>query len=172
LTHLVYLALGSNIGDRLANLLTAAAALPPEVVVRRASTVYETAPWGVLDQPDFLNQVLEVETQLTPVELLAHIKQVEAMLGRAQTVRYGPRRIDLDILFYEDQVIDVQGLVVPHPRLHERTFVLVPLADLAPDFRHPQIGKTVREMLAELDAADVKPFWQPAPAAQTAQNES
>jgi 2-amino-4-hydroxy-6-hydroxymethyldihydropteridine diphosphokinase len=130
--------------------------------VRRASSVYETKPWGVLDQPDFLNQALEVETELTPAELLAHMKSVEAMLGRQQTIRYGPRRIDLDILFYEDQAIDLSGLQVPHPRLQERTFVLVPLADLVPDLRHPQSGKTVREMLAELDAGGVKPFDEPA----------
>jgi 2-amino-4-hydroxy-6-hydroxymethyldihydropteridine diphosphokinase len=162
LTHIAYLALGSNIGDRLQNLRTATAALPPQVIVRRASTIYETAPWGVLDQPDFLNQALEVETQLAPDELLAHLKEIEAILGREQTIRYGPRRIDLDILFYDDLVLDKAGLQVPHPRLHERTFVLVPLADLAPDLRHPQTGQTVQEMLAQLDAADVKPFYHPA----------
>jgi 2-amino-4-hydroxy-6-hydroxymethyldihydropteridine diphosphokinase len=162
LTHIAYLALGSNIGDRLQNLRTATAALPPQVIVRRASTIYETAPWGVLDQPDFLNQALEVETQLAPDELLAHLKEIEAILGREQTIRYGPRRIDLDILFYDDLVLDQAGLQVPHPRLHERTFVLVPLADLAPDLRHPQTGQTVQEMLAQLDAADVKPFYHPA----------
>jgi 2-amino-4-hydroxy-6-hydroxymethyldihydropteridine diphosphokinase len=162
LTHIAYLALGSNIGDRLQNLRTATAALPPQVIVWRASTIYETAPWGVLDQPDFLNQALEVETQLAPDELLAHLKEIEAILGREQTIRYGPRRIDLDILFYDDLVLDKAGLQVPHPRLHERTFVLVPLADLAPDLRHPQTGQTVQEMLAQLDAADVKPFYHPA----------
>jgi 2-amino-4-hydroxy-6-hydroxymethyldihydropteridine diphosphokinase len=79
-------------------------------------------------------------------------------LGRQQTIRYGPRRIDLDILFFEDRVLDLPGLQIPHPRLHERTFVLVPLADLAPDLHHPQTGHTVREMLAKLDAAGVKPY--------------
>jgi 2-amino-4-hydroxy-6-hydroxymethyldihydropteridine diphosphokinase len=146
-------------GDRLQNLQTATAALPPPVIVRRASTVYETPPWGVLDQPDFLNQAIAVETHLSPVELLAHIKGIEATMGRQQTIRYGPRRIDLDILFYEDLILELPGLLqIPHPRLHERTFVLVSLAELAPDLPHPQTGKTVREMLAELDAADVVPF--------------
>ncbi|HSV86221.1 MAG TPA: dihydropteroate synthase [Levilinea sp.] len=163
MAHTAYLALGSNLDDRLCNLRTSAAALAPQVTVRRASPVYETAPWGVLDQPDFLNQVLEVETELSPVDLLAHIKNIEAILGRAQTVRYGPRRIDLDILFYEERVIDLPFLQVPHPRLQERSFVLTPLADVAPDLRHPQTGKTVREMLAELDVSGVERFWPVSP---------
>jgi 2-amino-4-hydroxy-6-hydroxymethyldihydropteridine diphosphokinase len=161
LTHTVYIALGSNIGDRLQNLQAAIDAMPPQVIVQSASKIYETAPWGVLDQPDFLNQVLEVETDLSPEALLAFIKNIEAKLGRQQTIRYGPRRIDLDILFYEERVMDVQGLQIPHPRLHDRAFVLVPLADLAPDLRHPQTGKTIRELLAQLDTSDVKPYYQP-----------
>lgn len=163
MTHTAYLALGSNLDDRLGNLRKAAAALAPQVIVQRASPVYQTAPWGILDQPDFLNQALEVKTELSPVDLLARIKEIEAALGRAQTIRYGPRRIDLDILFYEDQVIDLPFLQVPHPRLHERTFVLAPLADLAPDLRHPQTGKTVRQMLADLDASGVERFWPASP---------
>jgi 2-amino-4-hydroxy-6-hydroxymethyldihydropteridine diphosphokinase len=161
LTANAYIALGTNIGDRLKNLQTAIGAMPPQVTVKRVSTVYETAPWGVLDQPDFLNQVIEIETDLAPAALLHHLKAIEARMGREQTVRYGPRRIDLDILFYEDLVLELSGLRIPHPRLHERSFVLAPLADLAPDLRHPELGKTVQEMLAQLDLSDVKPFPQP-----------
>jgi 2-amino-4-hydroxy-6-hydroxymethyldihydropteridine diphosphokinase len=162
LNHTAYLALGSNIGDRLQNLRNAAAGMPPQAIVQRVSKVYETAPWGVLDQPDFLNQVIQVETALSPLELLSHLKGIETNLGREQTIRYGPRRIDLDILFYDDLILEVPGLQIPHPRLHERTFVLVPLADLAPDLHHPLTGETVHEMLARLDAADVKPYaYQP-----------
>jgi 2-amino-4-hydroxy-6-hydroxymethyldihydropteridine diphosphokinase len=160
LTANAYIALGTNIGDRLKNLQTAIGAMPPEVTVKRVSTVYETAPWGVLDQPDFLNQVIEVETELAPAALLHHLKSIEARMGREQTVRYGPRRIDLDILFYDDLVLEQSGLRIPHPRLHERSFVLAPLADLAPHLRHPELGKTVQEMLARLDTSDVKPYPQ------------
>ncbi len=151
----VYLALGSNLGDRLANLQHAAASLPPQVTVLRASSVYETEPWGYRDQPAFLNQVLEVRTDLAPNALLWHLKRIEQKLGRRPTFRYGPRLVDLDILFYGDQVIDLPGLAVPHPRLAERAFVLVPLAELAPALRHPITGLTIQEMLAEIDITGV-----------------
>ncbi len=129
----IYLALGSNLGDRSANLQAAISALPPAVRVLKESPVYETQPWGYTDQPAFLNMVLKGETSLGPVELLDHLKELETSLGRLPSVRWGPRLIDMDILFYADLVLDIRGLVIPHPHLHERPFVLVPLADLAPD---------------------------------------
>jgi 2-amino-4-hydroxy-6-hydroxymethyldihydropteridine diphosphokinase len=158
MAHTVYLGLGSNLGDRLVNLQAACSALTPYACIFSASPVYETAPWGYTDQPAFLNQVLGVETDLSPVELMATLKQVEADLGRISSFRYGPRLIDLDILFYDDLVLVTPGLVIPHPRLAERAFVLVPLAGLAPGLRHPVIGKTVSELLASVDASEVRTF--------------
>ena len=151
----LYLALGTNLGDRLANLEAAAAALPPAVVVLARSPVYATPPWGCTDQPAFLNMALKGETPLEPVALLAHLKNLETELGRLPTIRWGPRQIDMDILFYDDLIVDTPDITIPHPRLHERAFVLVPLADLAPDLRHPVLGKTVRELLAGVDTTGV-----------------
>jgi 2-amino-4-hydroxy-6-hydroxymethyldihydropteridine diphosphokinase len=154
----VYLGIGTNLGDRLQNLQYALAALPESVRVVKASRIYETAPWGYLDQPNFLNQVVEVETSLTPLDLLGALKRIEQHLGRQQTFRYGPRQIDIDILLYGRQVIEAPGLQIPHPRFHERAFVLVPLAELAPGLRHPVLRRTVSDLLQEVDASGVKVF--------------
>jgi len=147
----IYLALGSNLGDREANLRLARLSLAPQVQVLAASPIYETAPWGYLDQPPFLNQVLQAASDLSPIDLLAHLKQIEEQMGRKPNFKNGPRLVDLDILFYHDQVINQDGLVIPHPLLAERAFVLVPLADLAPDLRHPVLGLTAVEMLASIN---------------------
>jgi 2-amino-4-hydroxy-6-hydroxymethyldihydropteridine diphosphokinase len=155
---LVYLALGSNLGDRLANLRSAVAALPPAVSLLDQSPVYETSPWGLTDQPSFLNMVLKGETALPPVDLLDHLKLLEIRLGRQPAVRWGPRSIDMDILFYADRVLNSRGLTLPHPHLQERAFVLVPLADLEPDLVHPVFGRSVRQLLAAVDANGVKPY--------------
>jgi 2-amino-4-hydroxy-6-hydroxymethyldihydropteridine diphosphokinase len=157
-TNLVYLALGTNLGDRPGNLRDAVAALPPAVTVLASSPVYETQPWGVTDQPAFLNMVLHGKTRLAPLALLAHLKELEGKLGRLASVRYGPRKIDIDILFYSDLILDTPGLTIPHPGLHERAFVLVPLADLAPDLVHPVFGKTNRQLLTEVDISGVKRY--------------
>jgi 2-amino-4-hydroxy-6-hydroxymethyldihydropteridine diphosphokinase len=156
MSHLVYIALGTNLGDRLANLTAALRALPPTVQPLAASRVYETPPWGVLDQPAFLNQVIRAQTGLAPLELLAWLKRLETGLGRQPGVRYGPRRIDLDILLYDDLQLETPALTIPHPRLGERAFVLVPLADLAPDLRPPGMEQTVGEMLARLDQSGIQ----------------
>jgi 2-amino-4-hydroxy-6-hydroxymethyldihydropteridine diphosphokinase len=153
--HIVFIGLGSNMGDRQANLRAALHALHPAVQVLAQSPVYETAPWGYTDQPDFLNQVVKAETELTPHALLDSLKSIETALGRTPTFRYGPRPIDLDILLYDDLVLDTTNLTLPHPRLTQRAFVLVPLADLAPDLRPPRSRKTIRQMLAALEAQDV-----------------
>ena len=160
---LVYIAAGTNLGDRLANLLNALEALPPAVMPLATSPVYETAPWGVLDQPVFLNMVFSASTRLSPRELLVYLKDTEALLGRQPGLRYGPRLIDLDILFYGTLILESPTLEIPHPRLGERIFVLRPLADLAPDLCHPQSGQTMRELLANLPPEKISRHAPPLP---------
>jgi 2-amino-4-hydroxy-6-hydroxymethyldihydropteridine diphosphokinase len=144
-----YVALGSNLGDREA-LIRRAAGL---IGARRLSTLRETEPWGYADQPMFLNAVAELDTDLTADALLGRLLEVERELGRVRTAeRYGPRTIDLDLLLYGDERIDEPGLVVPHPRLQERLFVLEPLAELAPDREIPGKGR-VADVLAGLQSA-------------------
>jgi 2-amino-4-hydroxy-6-hydroxymethyldihydropteridine diphosphokinase len=154
----VYLALGTNLGDREANLQTAIAALAPKASVARQSTIYATPPWGYTDQPEFLNQVIEVDTLLHPLPLLHLLKSIEEQMGRVETFRNGPRLIDLDILFYGQEVVEGQIVQIPHPRLQDRAFVLVPLAEIAPDFVHPVLHQTVREMLAQVSTEGVRPL--------------
>lgn len=154
----VYLALGTNLGDRPGNLQNALAGLPPVVTVLESSPVYETLPWGVTDQPAFLNMVIKAETHSEPLELLKQLKLLETRLGRLPSIRYGPRLIDIDLLFYDDLILNTAELTIPHPNLHERAFVLVPLSDLAPEFIHPVTGKTVRQLLAEVSATGVKRY--------------
>ena len=153
--HTVYLALGSNLDNRLANLKRAVTALSPQMEVKAKSHVYETPPWGYEDQSKFLNQVVKVNTYLEPEPLLKHIKRLEVMLGRKASFQYGPRLIDIDILFYDDLVLDTPSLVIPHPRLHERGFVLLPLTDIAPDLVHPVLKKSIRELLASCNVSDI-----------------
>lgn len=153
--HIVYLALGSNLGDRLANLKQAVTSLSPQVDVKARSRVYETPPWGHTDQPVFLNMVLKGNTYLEPEQLLKHLKRLEVALGRVPSFQNGPRLIDMDLLFYDDVVRDTPPLSLPHPRLHERGFVLVPLNDIAPDLVHPTLGRTVNEMLASTDTSGI-----------------
>ncbi len=156
--HVVYIALGSNLGKRKASLLKAINDLPPQVVVRQTSTIYETAPWGFTNQPAFLNMVVEGETSLDPLELLKHLKFIETRMGRVPAIRWGPRKIDMDILLYDDLVLDSPALTIPHPHMPERGFVLVPLANLAEDYCHPVLHKTIRELLSTVDQSGVKKY--------------
>jgi 2-amino-4-hydroxy-6-hydroxymethyldihydropteridine diphosphokinase len=156
--HIVYLALGTNLGDRSANLKQAIAALTPQLEVKAKSHVYETPPWGFEDQPKFLNQVIKAKTYLDSEPLLKHLKRLEVALGRKESFLNGPRLIDMDILFYDDLVIDKPSMVIPHPRLHERGFVLLPLMDIAPDLVHPIIKKSVREMAALCNMEGIEKF--------------
>lgn len=147
----VYIALGGNLGDRLANLEAAVAALAPRVAVLERSPVYESDPKYVTDQPRFLNMALAAETELDGPSLLAFLKGIEERLGRRPGERNGPRPIDLDIVFFGGEVIDRPDLTVPHPRLAERAFVLRPLADIASAVIHPATGLSVGEMLDALE---------------------
>lgn len=149
--HLVYLALGSNLGNRSENLQSAINYLEPDVLVINCSPVYETPPWGYEDQPKFLNQVIEIKTGLAPGELLEYVKTIENEIGREETFRYGPRSIDIDILFYDDLVINSPPLIIPHARISERAFVLMPMAELDPAFIHPVLGETIERLLRNVD---------------------
>jgi 2-amino-4-hydroxy-6-hydroxymethyldihydropteridine diphosphokinase len=156
---LVYLALGANLGDRSANLQQALQALAQEIQIKAVSPVYETEPAYVLDQPRFYNLAIQGETTLSPLHTLAFLKQLEAELGRAPSIRFGPRLIDLDLLFYDQVLLDSPELIIPHPRLQERAFVLVPLNDLAHEFVHPRLGLTIGQLLEQLPAEEKRKVW-------------
>lgn len=160
----VYLGLGSNLGDRVKNLNRAIDLIGRRLEVLRRSPVYETEPVGVPQQGKFLNLVVEARTWTPPVELLQFQKGIEEELGRSSAGSDAPRPIDIDILFYDDLVIATEALTIPHPRLPQRAFVLVPLNDLAPQLKHPVIKKTVAEMLSALDTvAGVELYINPQP---------
>jgi 2-amino-4-hydroxy-6-hydroxymethyldihydropteridine diphosphokinase len=147
-----FLSLGSNLGDRAALLNEALSRLESAGVrVARRSSIHETEPQDYLDQPNFLNMAVEVETDLTPQQLLSAIQKIETELGRQRTIPKGPRTIDIDILFYANQVIATPELEIPHPRLTARRFVLDPLSEIAPNLRHPVTGQSIREAKASLN---------------------
>ena len=161
-----YLGLGGNLGDRLAALTEALALLDAAPGMRRiaCSSVYETEPWGVTDQPRFLNLVVGFDTTLLPTELLALCQSVERKVGRTATYRWGPRLIDIDVLLYGNETVSMTtpDLQIPHPRMQERAFVMVPLAEIAPDLVIPSGVIPVRDLLDELDGREgVTPWVSP-----------
>ncbi len=149
--HKIYLLLGSNLGDRQKNIDNAINELKAcGIIISRKSSLYNTAPWGYTEQPEFLNQALECFTSLEPVELLEEIKKIEKKMGRIDIVRYGPRIIDIDIIFYDDLILKTDKLIIPHPLMHKRLFVLKPLNEIAPDFIHPELKLSVKNLLEKL----------------------
>jgi len=146
----VYLGLGSNLGDRKANLREALRRLEERVSIHAVSALYETSPLGPLDQLWYLNAACQGTTELKPKELLAFAKGIEQGMGRVPTVRWGPRIIDIDILFYDGLILRTSDLVIPHPGIPDRPFVLVPLGDIAPEFVHPHLGEPISALLKGL----------------------
>jgi len=148
MSSVVYIGIGSNLGQREENCRKALRIMEEHgIVIKKMSSFYETEPWGVKNQPWFINMVVEAETDLKPEELLKVLKKIEREMGREETFKWGPRSIDLDILFYNSKVIDTEELKIPHPYITVRNFVLKPLAEIAPHFIHPVIGKTIKELL-------------------------
>lgn len=145
-----YLSIGSNIGDREKNCEEVITLLiKKNIKVIKRSSLYETEPWGVKEQPKFINMAVEVETHLGPEELLRNLKEIEKDLGRGESIRWGPRVIDLDILFYDNLIINTPELTIPHPAIIERGFVLKPLSEIAPDKEHPIFKKSIKNLLSE-----------------------
>ena len=155
-----YLLLGSNQGNRLQYFRTAIRRIRQRAGrIQRQSAVYVTAAWGITDQPDYLNQVLVVDTRLRPEELLQCLLDIEKEMGRVRTYKNAPRVIDIDILFYDKLSLHTETLQIPHPRIMERRFVLVPLNELAPGYKHPENGCTIHELLLRCtDPLNVKKF--------------
>ena len=148
---IIALGLGANLGNRLKNLRDAVICLDKILNIKAKSFVYETEPWGVLDQPKFLNACVLCEAEsIEPVELLKAVKAIERELGRETNIRWGARKIDIDILFIDDLIINLENLKIPHENLHNREFVLVPLCDVAPNWVHPVMNKSIRELKLEL----------------------
>jgi len=148
---IAYLCLGSNLGEREENLCQALTLLSLKVNLEEVSSIYETEPIGYKEQPLFLNLVCRITTNLPPGELLHLAKDIETKMGRVPSFSNAPRPIDIDILFYEDKIMETPNLTIPHPRLHDRAFILIPLAEIAPNLIHPKLGKSIAQL-----AKDVK----------------
>jgi 2-amino-4-hydroxy-6-hydroxymethyldihydropteridine diphosphokinase len=155
MSKLVYLSLGANVGDRAGYIREAITRLEVEGRVVAVSSFYETEPVEFTDQPWFLNCAVSLETTKTPAQLMAALLKIEQEMGRRRTQDKGPRTIDIDILLFGDTIVDSPGLTIPHPAMHQRRFVLEPLAEIAPEVRHPVLTKSIRELLAALSPGQV-----------------
>lgn len=158
---LVFLGLGTNINDRIGNLRGAIQGLK-KYDIQAISLVYETLPWGYTQQESFLNMVISVDTTIDHIQLLDEVKKLEELLGREMTFRWGPRVIDIDILYYGDSIIDIDGLQIPHPQMINRAFVMVPLVEIASNFVHPQLQISNQEILSKLNISGIEKYkFQP-----------
>ena len=156
------LSLGSNVGDRLKNLDLSKTAIYNLIgLIQLSSNIYETEPWGVDNQDSYLNQVISVQTNLSPYELLDNIQQIEMDLGRIREIHYGPRTIDIDILYYGERIIDNENLKIPHPHIQKRRFILVPLSEILPQMHHPLLKKTNLKLLDTVKDDGKVTKWQP-----------
>jgi len=158
--HKVYLGLGSNLGNREENLQTARNFIQEKLgIISSQSSIYETAAWGITQQNDFLNQVVEAETSYSPIAVLHLILQIENLMGRVREIKWGARIIDIDILYYENEVFSTENLHIPHPFIQERKFVLIPLCEIAENFIHPKLKKSNLELLEKcLDSGEIYLF--------------
>ena len=155
----VFIALGSNLGDRQDYLYLGRRALAEVMTIEQVSSIYETPPWGVLEQPHYLNQVVQGRSSQAPLALLTFLKEKEQAIGRKEGIRFGPRVLDMDILFYGQEIIEMDKLEIPHPRLQERAFVLVPMQEIAPDWVHPLSGLSMTELLKSCpDREEIKHY--------------
>ena len=151
--------MGGNLGDRLENFSLATNALQKFMNIISESLVYETAAWGIIDQPSFLNKVLFVETELSAFELLQALLEIEEHIGRKRLVKFGPRLIDIDILFFNDEIVESEKLIIPHPEIQNRRFALIPMNEVAPTLKHPVLKKSINQLLQDCpDQLDVKVF--------------
>lgn len=157
--NIAYLGLGSNIGDRGQNLTTAIAELTEFSTILAKSQIYETEPVGYKEQEDFLNMTVKITTQLNPVELIVRLEEIEHKMGRIKEIIDGPRNIDLDILFFNNEIINSQSLKIPHPRLQKRKFVLQPLSEIAGELVHPVLNKSISALAASLISTEKVTIW-------------
>jgi len=145
--HTVYLSIGSNIGDRKTHLSRAIEMIAHRIgSIVKESRIYETAAWGLEDQPVFYNQIVQIKSEQKPSEILSKINKIEEEIGRIRNSKWASRKIDIDILFYDDIILETEDLAIPHPYLQDRNFVLVPFLEINPEYHHPKLKQTIREL--------------------------
>lgn len=148
----VYLLIGGNMGDRLANIHTALSQIERLAgTIIKKSAIYETEAWGLKEQPSFYNQAITIQTHLNPLALLQQLIEIEASMGRQRDITWGPRTMDIDIIYFNHEIVSIDPLSIPHPRMHQRNFVLTPLVEIAPDYIHPVLGLSTTQLLKDCE---------------------